>query len=160
MRPLEVEFSLFLRLVESPRSDCRRAMSRACAGTIGLRIRISRRDGASARCRGSGCRTPIRPKVCARRRGSSPISSATRRPTFAGYRRAVYIIKADLANRLVRARDCGVLPGRRPRRLSGYAKRPNRTCASAISGISGVGERPSSAGARIAWASPRPPVDW
>jgi transposase-like protein len=35
------------------RSDCRRAMSRGCARTIGPRIRISRHDGASARCSGS-----------------------------------------------------------------------------------------------------------
>ena len=36
-----------------PRSDCRRAMSRGCARTIGLRIRINRHDGASAKCSGS-----------------------------------------------------------------------------------------------------------
>jgi hypothetical protein len=33
-------------------------------------------------------------------------------------------------------------------------------CASAISGISGVGAKPSSAGARTAWASTGRPVDW
>ena len=33
-------------------------------------------------------------------------------------------------------------------------------CASPISGISGVGEKPSSAGARTAWASLGRPVDW
>ena len=35
----------------------------------------------------------------------------------------------------------------------------NSACASAISGISGVGEKPSSAGARTAWASARRLVD-
>ena len=35
----------------------------------------------------------------------------------------------------------------------------NSACASAISGISGVGEKPSSAGARIAWASTGRAVD-
>ena len=32
---------------QNPKSDCRRAMSRGCAGTIGLRIRINRLDDAS-----------------------------------------------------------------------------------------------------------------
>jgi hypothetical protein len=36
----------------------------------------------------------------------------------------------------------------------------SNACASAISGISGVGAKPSSAGARTAWASARRPVDW
>jgi hypothetical protein len=40
-----------------------------------------------------------------------------------------------------------------------YAKRSISACASAISSISGVGEKPSSAGARTAWASPKRPVD-
>jgi hypothetical protein len=40
-----------------------------------------------------------------------------------------------------------------------YAKRSIRDCASAISGISGVGEKPSSAGASTAWASTRRSVD-
>ena len=35
---------------QGPRSDCRRAMSRGYARTIGPRIRINRRDGASVRC--------------------------------------------------------------------------------------------------------------
>jgi hypothetical protein len=47
----------------------------------------------------------------------------------------------------------------RPRRRV-YAKRPSSACASAISGISGVGEQPLSAGARIACASSRRPLDW
>ena len=34
----------------SPKSDCRLATTRAYARTIGPRIRISRHDGASARC--------------------------------------------------------------------------------------------------------------
>jgi transposase-like protein len=44
-----------LRLMarQSPRSDCRPAMSRGCARTIGPRIRINRHDGASARCSAS-----------------------------------------------------------------------------------------------------------
>jgi hypothetical protein len=37
----------------SRRSDCRLATTTACARTIGLRIRTSRRDGASARCSAS-----------------------------------------------------------------------------------------------------------
>ena len=41
-----------------------------------------------------------------------------------------------------------------------YAKRPSSACAPAISGISGVVEKPSSAGARMACASSRRPVDW
>jgi hypothetical protein len=36
----------------------------------------------------------------------------------------------------------------------------NSACASAISGISGVGEKSSNAGARMAWASAGRPVDW
>ena len=43
---------------QSPRSDCRRTMSRACARTIGLRIRISRRV---ARC--SASNRPDQPSV-------------------------------------------------------------------------------------------------
>ena len=39
------------------------------------------------------------------------------------------------------------------------ASASNSACASAISGISGVGEKPSSAGARTAWASAGRPVD-
>ena len=35
---------------QSPKSDCRLATTRAYARTIGLRIRTSRHDGASARC--------------------------------------------------------------------------------------------------------------
>ncbi len=38
--------------------------------------------------------------------------------------------------------------------------RCSRLCASAISGISGVGEKPSRAGARTAWASAGRPIDW
>src|SRR5271165_6059825 len=45
--------SYVLTARQSPRSDCRLATSRACVRTIGLRIRISRRDGASARCSAS-----------------------------------------------------------------------------------------------------------
>src|SRR5271155_5230412 len=41
-----------------------------------------------------------------------------------------------------------------------YAKRSISACASAISGISGVGEKPSSAGASTAWPSAGRPVDW
>jgi hypothetical protein len=40
----------------SRRSDCRLATTTACARTIGLRIRTSRRDGASARCSASNSR--------------------------------------------------------------------------------------------------------
>jgi hypothetical protein len=46
----------------------------------------------------------------------------------------------------------------RPRRS--YASCDSSTCVSTISGISGVGEKPSSAGARTAWASAGRPVDW
>jgi hypothetical protein len=35
---------------QSPKLDCLLAMSRGCARTIGLRIRINRHGGASARC--------------------------------------------------------------------------------------------------------------
>src|ERR1700722_13022549 len=41
-----------------------------------------------------------------------------------------------------------------------YAKRFINASASAISGISGVGEKPSSAGPRTAWASIGRAVDW
>ncbi len=51
-----------------------------------------------------------------------------------------------------------VPPHHHPKRP--YAKRSSSACASAISGISGVGEKPSSAGARTAWASFGRPVDW
>jgi hypothetical protein len=67
--------------------------------------------------------------------------------------------KADLANRLARARDYGLLPGAASSPPQSYAKRPSRASASAISGISDVGEQPSSAGARIACASAVRPVD-
>jgi hypothetical protein len=40
-----------------------------------------------------------------------------------------------------------------------YASRDSSACASVISGISGVGEKPSSAGARVARASFGRPVD-
>ena len=40
-----------------------------------------------------------------------------------------------------------------------YASASSSVCALAITGISGVGEKPSSAGARTAWASARRPVD-
>ena len=40
------------------------------------------------------------------------------------------------------------------------ASAASSACASAISGISGVGEKPSSAGARTAWASAGRAVDW
>ena len=49
-------------------------------------------------------------------------------------------------------------PETRPERP--YAKRSVNDIASAISGISGVGAKPSSAGARTAWASAGRPVDW
>src|ERR1700677_1055391 len=39
-----------------------------------------------------------------------------------------------------------------------YASAATIVCALAITGISGVGEKPSSAGARTAWASARRPV--
>ena len=39
-----------LRSYGAAKLDCRLAMTRACAQTIGPRIRISRHDGASARC--------------------------------------------------------------------------------------------------------------
>ena len=41
-----------------------------------------------------------------------------------------------------------------------YARVLNSACASAIPGISGVGEKPSSAGGRMACASLGRPVDW
>ena len=41
-----------------------------------------------------------------------------------------------------------------------YANCANSDTASVISGISGVGEKPSSAGARTAWAPAARPVDW
>jgi hypothetical protein len=41
-----------------------------------------------------------------------------------------------------------------------YANLADRSIASAISGISGVGEKRSSAGARTARASTRRPADW
>jgi hypothetical protein len=41
-----------------------------------------------------------------------------------------------------------------------YGNRANSACASAISGISGVCTRPSSAGARMSWASTGRAVDW
>src|SRR5271166_4005492 len=41
-----------------------------------------------------------------------------------------------------------------------YGSRDSSACASAISGISGVGEKPSSAGARTAWASAGRSVNW
>jgi hypothetical protein len=44
------------------------------------------------------------------------------------------------------------------RRPKAYLRHPNSSCASAISGISGVGKKPSSAGARTARASFRRPV--
>ena len=40
-----------------------------------------------------------------------------------------------------------------PRRKQAYANPESSACASAISGISGVGEKPLSASARTAWAS-------
>jgi hypothetical protein len=46
----------------------------------------------------------------------------------------------------------------RPKRS--YASCDSSACVSTISGISGVGEKPSSAGARTAWASAGRPVDW
>jgi transposase-like protein len=57
---------------QGPRSDCRLAMSRACARTIALRIRINRHEGASVRC--SGSNRPDQPN------GSCPLppSSTTR----------------------------------------------------------------------------------
>ncbi len=44
--------------------------------------------------------------------------------------------------------------------LAGLRQPASSACAAAISGISGVGEKPSSAGARTAWASGGRPVDW
>ena len=41
-----------------------------------------------------------------------------------------------------------------------YASRGRSACASAISGISGVGEKPANAGARTASASAGRPADW
>jgi hypothetical protein len=41
-----------------------------------------------------------------------------------------------------------------------YANLADSSIASAISGISSDGEKPSSAGARTAWASAGRPVDW
>jgi len=43
--------------------------------------------------------------------------------------------------------------------LAGLHQPASSACASAISGISGVGKKPSSAGARTAWASTGRPVD-
>ena len=43
--------------------------------------------------------------------------------------------------------------------LAGLCQPASSACASAISGISGVGEKPSSAGARTPWASVGRPVD-
>jgi hypothetical protein len=62
--------------------------------------------------------------------------------------------KVNFANSPARA-AAPYRPSRRP-----YAKRPSSACASAISGISGVGEKPSSAGARMACASLGRPIDW
>ena len=50
-----------------------------------------------------------------------------------------------------------VSPQLRPNRP--YAERSISACASAISGISGVGAKPSSAGARTAWPSAGRAVD-
>ena len=58
--------------------------------------------------------------------------------------------KADLANRPTSAS--------RARRRT-YASAASSACALAIAGISGVGEKPSSASARTARASTRQPVD-
>ena len=58
--------------------------------------------------------------------------------------------KADLANRPTSAS--------RARRRA-YAKAASSACALAIADISGVGEKPSSAGARTACASTRRSVD-
>ena len=49
--------------------------------------------------------------------------------------------------------DCGV-------DLSVSARSDSSACACAISGISGVGAKPSSASPRTAWASTGRPVDW
>jgi len=43
--------------------------------------------------------------------------------------------------------------------LAGLRQPASSACASAISGISGVGAKPSSAGARTAWASTGRPAD-
>jgi hypothetical protein len=43
--------------------------------------------------------------------------------------------------------------------LVGLRQPASSACASAISGISGVGEKPSSAGASTVWASAARPVD-
>jgi len=56
---------------QRPKSDCRLAASKACARTIGARIRISRHDDASARCSASNrrdqpsapCRFTLRSKT-------------------------------------------------------------------------------------------------
>jgi hypothetical protein len=74
--------------------------------------------------------------------------------------------RADLKGSPREGTDCApsrhFIPGtngfNRPKRH--YAKRSISACASAISGISGVGEKPSSAGASTAWASAGRPVDW
>ena len=44
--------------------------------------------------------------------------------------------------------------------LAGLRQPASSACTSAISGISGVGAKPSSAGTRTPWASERRPDNW
>ena len=60
---------------EWPSWDCRLATSRACARTIGQRIRINRPEGANARC--SGSNRPDQPNASCR---LTPLSKHFQRP--------------------------------------------------------------------------------
>ncbi len=80
-----------LRRGKGPKSDCRLATSRACARTIGPRIRISRPGDASVRCSASNRPDQLALPVCSRRRAKhfqrptpSHVSSITPRATHCG----------------------------------------------------------------------------
>ena len=63
--------------------------------------------------------------------------------------------KAAIPNDGLRDRARGQTPPNRPAAMLDPLSALSSACASAISGISGVGEKPSSSGARRAWASKR-----
>ena len=136
-----------------------RASLIAMAGLLGVetsfekrRMTLGYREAriASNCALGAAGARPARPRVplCDHRR------ERRRRPLRLCSRR---LRRAGSAVRLAKGPGHGlVLPcHRRGVRLS-----PSSACASAISGISGVGEKPSSAGARMACASSGRPVDW
>ena len=156
----------FAILAGEPASDPGGAMRDAGLGRIGSRLDVAEEGrGVRPHRRQLASHVAAGPQAVVGRQSLGRVLVARRRLAGSGegfrrFRRAV----AARGDERVAVGDVQLrqsLPLRDPRfDLVGLRQRRSSACASAISGISGVGEKPSSAGARTAWASAGRPVDW